>query len=350
MNGEEALIAQLVAAFGGTGHAEVGIGDDAAILRGAGRTVVTTDLLVEGVDFTRAIPIEFVAAKSLAVNLSDLAAMGAHPRAFVLSVGLPDDLVPEFRTFAVALAGAARRWGVSLVGGDLSGSRDLTISITAFGELPQGSAALLRNGTRPGDGLFLSRPVGGAAAGLHLLLRGWSIARDGSASAPPDLPAPPGFAQKEFAASALRRQVAPEPEVDLGPRLAAEGATACIDVSDGLSTDLHRLCGASGCGARLEWARIPRFPDLDSLGFSLGVDPERAVLHGGEELALLFTSRRSESELSSAFRRPVYRIGRITDGRRIVLEKGETETELRAEGWDHFAKQSGKSSPGKGDL
>ncbi|HEY0592056.1 MAG TPA: thiamine-phosphate kinase [Thermoanaerobaculia bacterium] len=338
MTGEETLIAQLVDAFGGTGQAEVGIGDDAAVLRPAGRTVVTTDLLVEGVDFTRAIPIEFVAAKSLAVNLSDLAAMGARALSFVLSVGLPEDAVPSFGRFAKALAEAARRWGVSLVGGDLSRSRDLTISITAFGELQDAGAALLRNGARPGEGLFLSRPVGGAAAGLHLLERGWSIARDGSVAPPADLPAAAGFAQTEFAGSALRRQVAPEPEVDLGPRLGAAGATSCIDVSDGLSTDLHRLCGASGCGARIEWTRIPRFPDIESLGFSLGVTAERAVLHGGEELALLFTARRSESELSSALRRPVYRIGRMTEDERVVLEKGDVEMELRAEGWDHFTR------------
>lgn len=336
MTGEESLIALLIDAFGGTGVAEVGIGDDAAVLRASERMVVTADLLVEGVDFTRAVPIEFVAAKSLAVNLSDLAAMGSHARSFVLSVGLPEDLVPSFRAFATALADASRRWGVSLVGGDLSRSRDLTIAITAFGELAGGSAPLLRNGARGGDGLFLSRPIGGAAAGLHLLERGWSIERDGRVAPPRDLPADPGFAQKEFAASAIRRQVSPEPEADLGPRLGTAGATACIDVSDGLSTDLHRLCGASGCGARVEWPRIPRFPDIESLGFSLGVNAERAVLHGGEELALLFTSRRTESELSSALRRPVYRIGRMTDERRVVLETGDVEMELKAEGWDHF--------------
>ena len=195
---------------------------------------------------------------------------------------------------------------------------------------------MLRNGARPGDGLFISRPVGGAAAGLHLLQRGWSFDDAGRAIAPDDLPTEAGYAQKEFAGSAMRRQAAPEPEVELGPQLAAAGASACIDVSDGLSTDLNRICRASGCGAVVEWARVPRFPDIESLGFSLGVDPVRAVLHGGEELALLFTSRRTESELSAALRRPVYRIGRMTEGARVTLEKEDGESELRAEGWDHF--------------
>ncbi|HEU5162459.1 MAG TPA: thiamine-phosphate kinase [Thermoanaerobaculia bacterium] len=338
MSGEEKLIAQLVAAFGGTGRAEVGIGDDAAVLAAAEKMIVTTDLLIEGVDFTRAIPLELVAAKSLAVNLSDLAAMGAISRSFVLSIGLPADLVASFSRFAAGLAEAARRWNVSLVGGDLSASRDLTISITAFGELPRGSAALLRSGARPGDSLFLSRPVGAAAAGLHLLQRGWSFVDVGGAVAPKDLPAEAGYAQKEFAGSAMRRHAAPDPEVELGPQLAASGATACIDVSDGLSTDLHRLCRASGCGALVEWARIPRFPDIESLGFSLGIDVARAVLHGGEELALLFTSRRTESELSAGLRRPVYRIGRMTEGTGVVLEKEDRQSELPAAGWDHFTK------------
>jgi thiamine-monophosphate kinase len=336
MRGEDSLIAQLISAFGGTGRAEVGIGDDAAVLATPGRLVVTTDLLIEGVDFTRAIPLEAVGAKSLAVNVSDLAAMGSFARSFVLSVGLPGDLVDSFGRFAVGLANAAQRWNISLVGGDLSASRDLTVSITAFGELPPGTEPLLRSAARAGDALYLSRPVGAAAAGLHLLQRGWSFDASRRVISPPDLPRDPGYAQREFAQSAIRRQASPEPEWDLGPQLAQAGVEACIDVSDGLSTDLHRLCRASGCGAVVQWARIPRFPDIESLGFSLGVDVERAVLHGGEELALLFTSRRSESELSGALRRPVYRIGRMTEGSAVVLEKDDGEVELRAEGWDHF--------------
>ena len=154
MSGEEALIAQLIAAFGGTGRAVVGIGDDAAVLAAAENMVVTTDLLIEGVDFTRAIPLGLVAAKSLAVNLSDLAAMGAVSRSFVLSIGLPADLIASFGGFAAGLADAAQRWNVSLVGGDLSASRDLTISITAFGQLAQGSAPMLRNGARPGPAAY----------------------------------------------------------------------------------------------------------------------------------------------------------------------------------------------------
>jgi thiamine-monophosphate kinase len=291
-------------------------------------------------DFPRSIPLDAIAAKSLAVNVSDIAAMGARARAFVLSVGLPEDLVHSFREFARGLAEAAARWNVSLVGGDLSGARDLTVSITAFGDLASRARPLLRSGARAGEFLYLSRPVGGPAAGLHLLRRGWSFGAGGRAVPPADLPAVPGYAQIEFAQSAMRRQAMPEPEWELGAELVEAGVGACIDVSDGLSTDLHRLCRASTCGAIVEWSRIPRFPDIESLGFSLGVDAERAVLHGGEELALLFTSRRTEADLSAALRRPVYRIGKMTERARVTLERDGAERDLHPEGWDHFDRGS----------
>ncbi|MGH9457517.1 MAG: thiamine-phosphate kinase [Thermoanaerobaculia bacterium] len=330
-------MARIRAAFPPAG-AVVGIGDDAAVLAPRGRIVVTTDLLLEGVDFTAAVPLGFVAEKSLAANLSDLAAMGARPRWFVLSIGCPRERLRELETFVDALARASGRWRVGLVGGDLSSARDLTISIAAIGELDESVDPLLRSGGHAGDAVFVSRPLGGAAAGLHLLRRGWTIDAAGAVRPPADLPVTPGFAQKEFAQSALRRQVAPEPESDLGVALAAGRlATACIDVSDGLSTDLHRLCEASGCGAVVEWERVPRFPDIEGAGFSVGVvDPERAVLHGGEEFALLFTSSRREGELSSMLGRPIYRIGRLTTDAGVRLVRDGVEGELAAEGFDHF--------------
>lgn len=332
---EDEIVERIAAAFDRAADASVGIGDDAAVV-GSERTVVTTDLLIENVDFTRAVPLRYVGAKSLAVNVSDLAAMGAVPRTFVMALGIPRDLLAAIQPLVDGMAAAARAWKIQLVGGDLSAASDLTISITAFGSLEEGVEPLLRSGARAGEGIFLSRPLGAAAAGLHLLLRGWSIDEAGTVSPPADLPAAVGYSQKEFAGSVMRRQVAPEPEHVLGRALARGLATACIDVSDGLSTDLHRLCAASGVGARIEWERIPRFPDLERIGFSLGIDETRAVLHGGEELALLFTSGRTESELSAKTGRPVYRIGRVTAGRGVVLVKGEREEALPAAGFDHF--------------
>ncbi|HEY6140850.1 MAG TPA: thiamine-phosphate kinase [Thermoanaerobaculia bacterium] len=294
--------------------AKVGIGDDAAVV---GEHVVTTDMLIEDVDFTRAIPLRFVARKSLAVNLSDLAAMGALPAYAVVALGLPEWVHEHVDEFLEALAGAARQYDVDLVGGDLSRAEKLTIAITAVGYVEH--RPLLRSGARPGDRIYLSRPIGGAAAGLWLLQHGWLV--DGG----PDVP----YAQREFAMSAIRRHVDPEPEVRLGRDLAQiDQVKACIDVSDGLSTDLYHLCDASGVGAEIERERIPVFPDLQSSGLPVA----DCVLHGGEEYALLFTSSLREAELSTRLGRPVYAIGRISREKGVRLN-GEA---LEAKGFEHF--------------
>jgi thiamine-monophosphate kinase len=334
---EDGVIARIVKAFGTGSAALVGIGDDAAVLE-LGRTVVTTDLLIENVDFTRAIPLRFTGAKSLAVNVSDLAAMGAIPGSFLMALGVPGDQLEVIDQLIEGMADAARGWKIELVGGDLSAASELTIAITAIGLLENGVAPLRRNAARRGEGVFVSRPLGAAAAGLHLLGRGWRLDGSGMVTPPDDLPGRVGYSQREFAAAVIRRQVSPEPEHLLGPALAAARlASACIDISDGLSTDLHRLCDASGVGAEIEWERIPRFPDLEGIGFSLGIDESRAVLHGGEELALLFTSKGTESELSKKLGRPVYRIGRITAASGVKLVRNEKSSELPRGGFDHFA-------------
>jgi thiamine-monophosphate kinase len=300
------------------------IGDDAAVLN---HQVVTTDMLVEDVDFTRAIPLPVIARKSLAVNLSDLAAMGAAPSWAVVALALPDWVLPGVDDFLLALRDAARHFRIEIVGGDLSRGEKFTIAVTAAGTAER---PLLRSGARPGDRIYLSRPVGGSAAGLYFLQQGWSA--DG------DPPRDVGYAHREFAASAIRRQVDPEPEIELGLALAALPAvTACIDVSDGLSTDLGHLCEASQCGAQIERERIPTFPDLLGAGTALGIRAQDAVLHGGEEYALLFTSSLRESELSARVRRPVYAIGKITPERVMKIIENGVEKPLEPRGWDHFS-------------
>jgi thiamine-monophosphate kinase len=164
-------------------------------------------------------------------------------------------------------------------------------------------------------------------AGLALLQKGFGI--DGSA---------PGgqaviYAQREFAASAIRRHVDPEAEIALGLALASiPQVTSCIDISDGLSTDLHHLCEASQLGADIERERIPVFPDLLPASAALGINAQQAILHGGEEYALLFTSSLRESELSARASRPVYAIGRMSRAAGVRLD-GQP---LEARGWDHF--------------
>lgn len=303
------------------------IGDDAAVV---GNEVITTDLLIEDVDFTRAIPLRFVARKSLAVNLSDVAAMGAAPAHAVVALGLPE--WADVDVISVALAEAAVQNGIRIVGGDLSRAEKLTICITATGKL--GQRPLLRGGARPGDRIYVSRPIGGAAAGLALLQQGWKVERDGGVSWSKKNAS---YAQMEFAASAIRRHVDPEAEVRLGPALAAiPEVTSCIDISDGLSTDLHNLCEASNCGAEIERERIPVFPDLMTTGASLGIRAADAVLHGGEEFALLFTSTLRESEMSARTGRAVFAIGRITEETLVVLVQDGTAAPLARGGFDHF--------------
>ena len=291
------------------------IGDDAAVI---GQEVITTDMLVEDVDFTRAIALPLIARKSLAVNLSDVAAMGATPTWAVVSIGLPDWARSDIDSFLVSLRDAAKQWRVEIVGGDFSRAGKLVISIAAMGHIEK--RPLLRSGARPGDRLYVSRPIGGSAAGLALLTRDTSKM---------------SYLQREFADSAIARHVDPEPEIDLGIALARiDEVSACIDISDGLSTDLHHLCEASQCGAEIERERLPIFPGLLEAGASLGINAQDAVLDGGEEYALLFTASLRESDLSARLKRPVYAIGRIIAGREVTLNGQK----LEARGWDHFAR------------
>lgn len=331
---EDALVRRIRELFADI-TSEVPIGDDAAVIQPPTPLVVTNDVLVENVDFTDAIPLSFVAEKSLASNLSDLAAMGARPTHFVLALAIPRSALESIDEFLSSLSAAAKRYDVTLVGGDLSAASELVISITAFGRLA-GARPLVRSSARGGERIYVSRPLGGSSAGLTLLGKGWRIDRAGRAT--PPTAAAFGYAQVEFAAAALRHHVSPLPELALGAALAARpDIGACIDISDGLSTDLHRICEASGVGAEIEWERIPLFPDLHTVGRTVGVVTEEAVLHGGEEYALLFTSSARESELSARLGRPVYAIGRIVSGSGVTLVRDGISVPLGSYGYDHFA-------------
>jgi len=278
-------------------------GDDAAVV---GDQVITNDMLIEDVDFTRDVPLRLIARKSLAVNLSDLAAMGAKPRYALTAIGAPAWV--DLRALIEELAEAAKSYRIEIIGGDLSAAEKLTISITAIGEAKQ---PILRSGACPGDRLYVSRPLGGSAAGLELLKRG-----DRGAS----------YAQREFIEAAIKRHLDPEPEVDLGMKLVGI-ATSCIDISDGLSSDVRHLC--ENAGAEISRERIPIFPGL----LESGLNVRDLVLNGGEEFALLFTSAMRESEISAKAGRPVYMIGRITKEPGVRLD-GEP---LPPGGFDHFA-------------
>lgn len=301
------------------------IGDDAAVVPvESGIQVLTTDMLVEDVDFTAATPLRFVARKSLAVNLSDLAAMGAVPQYALLALALPPWALERADELLTAYAEAAKEHAIEIVGGDFSRGEKLTISVTAIGRVV--TRALLRGGAKPGDRIYLSRPVGGSGAGFALIGR---VEAAGQLS----------YAEREFVESAIRRHLDPEPELALGVSLAAiDQVTACIDVSDGLSTDLHHLCEASQCGAEIEKERIPVFSELPAYARKFAIDVREVVLHGGEEYALLFTSSLRESELSARLKRPVYAIGRMTREGGVLLREDGVARPLEARGWDHFAR------------
>jgi thiamine-monophosphate kinase len=250
---------------------EVGGGDDAAVLAPTPgrRLVVTTDVLVEGRHFTAALsqPADW-GWKAVAVNCSDVAAMGGLPRWLVLALTVPEG-TPVSRLDAVyaGIREACRAFAVDLVGGDTSRGPALSLAVTAIGEAEQ---VVTRSGARPDDRLAVSGPLGAAAAGLALLRRDDPAATELLAAFP-------------ALAAAHRR---PCPELGAGPRLARAGATAMLDVSDGLAGDALHLAEASGTGLEVDEARVPLAPGVRQAAELLDLDPVALALGGGEDFVL----------------------------------------------------------------
>lgn len=274
MSGEDLIIARVLAEVP-CPPPPAGPGDDAAVV---GDQVVTTDLLVEGTHFLRGHPPELLGWKALAVNLSDVAAMGATPSAFTLGLGLPRDLGGAARdgwveAFARGLGDCARAHGVVVVGGDtVSAPGGIVIAITAFGDVPAAGRLLRRSGARPGDRVLVAGPIGRSALGLARWLD--AASRDGA-----DLAA-------ALADPCVAAHLRPEPPLWAGPFALAEGATAAMDLSDGLATDLPRLAAASGVTLEIALDRLPPDPLLDG---PHGLGPlDRAA--GGEDYGLLITA------------------------------------------------------------
>jgi thiamine-monophosphate kinase len=291
--------------------AVLGIGDDAALLRPSGdmELAVSTDLLVEGTHFRAGSAPRALGHKALAVNLSDLAAMGAAPRWATLAISLPSADEAWLREFAAGFFALAARFGVELVGGDTTRG-PLCICVTIAGEVPAG-LALLRGGAAPGDDIWVSGELGGAALAL---------------------------ARPEYTEVAARLEQ-PEPRVELGERLRGI-ASAAIDVSDGLAGDLRHILERSRVGARVDYESIPRPAAFGRLG-----DPElemRCVLAGGDDYELLFTApqaRRKELEaLGAEIGLPLTRIGaiRLGDPSLMVFDAQGRPLPV-THGYDHFA-------------
>src|ERR1043165_2718511 len=261
-----------------------GLGDDAAVFRSsAGKeSVITADLLVEDIDFRRTTTPPFLLGhKALAVSLSDIAAMGARPLWSLVSIGVPEDVwETEFvNQFYDGLLALANHYGVQLIGGDTSRTNEsIVIDSVVVGECAAGRA-IMRAGAAPGDQIFVTGSLGAAAAGLRLIERGAHLAEQNLADE-----------DSQKLDHVLIRQLRPEPRVGWGIVLGEERlATAMIDLSDGLSSDLNHLCEASGVGALIDSSLLPIDNRVVELCGRRALDPLQLALHGGEDFELLFT-------------------------------------------------------------
>jgi thiamine-monophosphate kinase len=297
---------------------EVGIGDDAAVLvpTPGRRLVVTTDVLVEGHHFTAALsePADW-GWKAVAVNCSDVAAMGALPRWVVLALTVPEATrVARLDQLYAGIDEACRAFSVDLVGGDTSRGPALSLAVTAMGEAGR---VVTRGGARPGDRLAVSGPLGAAAAGLALLQHGGDDAAELLAAFP-------------TLAAAHRR---PCPDLGAGPRLAGAGATAMIDVSDGLAGDALHLAEASGTGLEIHEDLVPLAAGVREAAALLHRDPVALALGGGEDFVLVVALPEKVDPASLG----LVECGRFTGAldRRVRLTAGGAEP-LAGLAFDHF--------------
>jgi thiamine-monophosphate kinase len=299
------------------GSLAVGMGDDAALWQPrAGRVaILTCDWFLEGTHFLRhKHPADAVGWKCLARAVSDIAAMGGEPRCFLMSLALPESLTGKWLdAFLRGLRRAARELNCELAGGDTTRRKEVLINITVIGEVRRRDA-VLRSGARVGDGIYVSGTLGEADLGLRMLRRGRGMARATNA--------------------ALRKHLYPLPRLELGRWLAEKHlASAMMDLSDGLSTDLARLCAASGVGAKIDGDSLPVSGFADSTE-----DARKLALHGGDDYELLFTVRPgNEKRLPDEYRGlRLTRIGEITKARKILVREGTKSVDLRPGGWDPF--------------
>jgi thiamine-monophosphate kinase len=290
---------------------ELGIGDDCAILslpRGH-QALVTTDFSLEDIHFRREWhPADSVGHRCLARGLSDIAAMGGTPWSAFLSLALPADLPQKWVDgFIAGFLKLAKRHNVTLAGGDIAQSPDgILADIVVLGSVSAGTA-LPRSGARPGDLIYVTGELGGSSGSLQQLRAG-----------------------KKLRPSSHLRHFYPEPRLVVGQALREKRlATAMIDLSDGLSTDLGHICEESGVGAVIEAAALPATPDDERL---------QLALHGGEDYELLFTASPRKSIPKSIAGVAVTRIGEITRGKqmKLMLPSGKSE-HLEQRGWEHFS-------------
>lgn len=301
----------------------LGMGDDAALFRPqrGHQTILTCDWFLEGTHFLRAKhPADSVGWKCLARAVSDVAAMGGIPRCFLLGLALPSSHTGRWLDqFLVGLRRASRKFQCVVAGGDTTRRDKILIHVTVVGEVPSGRA-VLRSGARPGDLVYVSGRLGEAELGLQILKR---------SNGPANTKDP-----------RIKKHLYPEPRLALGAWLAKNRlASAMMDLSDGLSSDLQRLCAASDAGARLEATKIPTLRTLDR-NRNRGVDPLQLALHGGDDYELLFTVAPGKTKLlPHTFRGVVLTpIGKITKRKTLLVEEQGRAHKLVPRGWDPFGR------------
>jgi len=305
----------------------VGIGDDTALvnLKSGRRLLFTTDLMAEGVHFTRpSTSPEALGYKLAAVNVSDIAAMGGEPLFALLSIALPPDLDNRFpRRFRAGLAQAEGKFDFEIIGGDTTASAaGIFVSLSLLGRLA-GGRPLTRAGAGPGDILCVTGHLGASSLGLAALLERAAGERAGLGGV-------------------IQRHLRPDPPLDWGKTLARRNlATAAMDLSDGLSTDLNRLCRESGVGAEIYCDTVPIRPFTGRAAALLGHSALESALHGGEEYELLFTVKPAALKRVAAAARTLAikftPIGKIR--RRRLVEQISSEGErspFPPGGWRHF--------------
>lgn len=309
----------------------VSVGDDAAVIDHFGRqTVLSTDLLIEGIHFDLSYtPLKHLGYKSIIVNLSDIYAMNATPTQVLLSIGLSNRISLEaLDEFYAGVYAACEEHNVDLVGGDTSSSqKGFIISVTAIGEVAP-DVFVKRSGAQPHDLICVSGELGGAFLGLTLLEREKKIFE--STGAQPNLENQAYIVGRILKPSARKDVVAFFAEAELIP-------TSMLDVSDGLSSDLMHICKESNTGCVLYEDKLPLNEDAKAFAYKLQIDPTACALSGGEDYELLFTI--SQADFEKIKNNPLFSvIGYMTapeEGKHIITRAGNKH-ELVAQGWNHM--------------
>lgn len=334
--GEFGLIDRLTGGFENQHSSTLkGIGDDAAVLNYTDkRVVVSTDLLLEGIHFDLAYtPLKHLGYKSVIVNLSDIYAMNAQPKQVTVSIGVSSRFpVEALEELYEGIALACKKYKVDLVGGDTTSSRSgLVISVTALGEATE-DELVYRNGARVGDLVCVSGDLGAAYLGLQILEREKQIYME-HPEVQPELENAQYLIERQLKPEARKDVIAFFKEIDLKP-------TAMMDLSDGLSSDLHHICKQSGVGCEISEARVPVSEDAYNMAIKFNMDPITCALSGGEDYELLFTiAPEDETKIAGEYAFSI--IGEIVEKEKglALLTKGGNRHPLKAQGWNHFDKQ-----------